>query len=191
MTGLNIQLEGALKLWEIHPEQSKDLVAQAKQMGSMALQETRQAVATLRTETLQQRQELSVTIAPLLQNFERTTGIIPQVNLDSLSLSPTISLTIYRILQELLTNICKYAEADRVQMTVEQMTEPSEPPQRYIKLAVEDNGVGFHPENNTTGFGLRGIQERAAAAGGYAEFISAPGQGCRVQVCLPLPEAVP
>jgi len=112
LTGLNIQLEGALKLWEINPEQSKELVGQAKKMGSMALNETRQAVASLREAPLQEQQNLFEAIAPLLQDFEQMTGIIPHVTLDAPPLSPPLRLTLYRIVQESLTNICKYAQAE-------------------------------------------------------------------------------
>ncbi|MDJ1177611.1 sensor histidine kinase [Roseofilum sp. BLCC_M91] len=189
LTGLNIQLEGALKLWEINPEQSKELVAQAKKMGSMALNETRQAVASLREAPLQERQDLLAAIAPLLQDFEQMTGIMPHVTLDAPPLSPPLRLALYRIVQESLTNICKYAQADRVEIAIEPITErllDSPSPQHYLALTVQDNGVGFHPEHNTTGFGLQGIRERAIAAGGTAEFISAPGKGCTVKVCLPM-----
>jgi DNA-binding NarL/FixJ family response regulator/uncharacterized membrane protein len=55
LTGLNIQLEGALKLWDANPEQARTFVAQAKEMGSTALHEARQAVATLRQTPLAQQ----------------------------------------------------------------------------------------------------------------------------------------
>lgn len=193
LTGLNIQLEGALKLWEIEPSQSKVLVSQAKKMGSMALQEARQAVATLRETPVQQQQDLLTTISPLLQQFEQITGIIPHVTLDSPPLPPALHLTIYRILQEALTNICKHAKADQVEITIERQDEKLPDLQlnkHYLKLTIQDNGVGFHLENNTTGFGLRGIQERAMAGGGKAQFLSSPGTGCTVQICLPLPMEV-
>ncbi len=62
LTGLNIQLEGALKLWDADPDQAKSFVSQAKTMGSTALGEARQAVATLR-ETDTARKDLGSEIA--------------------------------------------------------------------------------------------------------------------------------
>jgi signal transduction histidine kinase len=184
LTGLNIQLEGALKLWEGNPQQAKQFVAQAKEMGSLALRETRQAVATLRGAPLQ-RQDLATAIAPLLQQFEQTTGILPQVSLHCPPLPQSLQITVYRILQEALNNVCKYAQATDVALGVQRS--PTDPTQ--LLIWVQDNGVGFHPQENTTGFGLQGMQERAVAEGGRLQLTSAPGAGCRIEVWLPIPEA--
>ena len=58
-----------------------------------------------------------------------------------------------------------------------------------LHLQVLDNGRGFDPSKNTSGFGLRGMRERANALGGTYQIWSAPGMGCRVSVILPLPES--
>ncbi|MDB9526450.1 sensor histidine kinase [Oscillatoria sp. CS-180] len=184
LTGLNIQLEGALKLWDGNPEQARQFVAQAKEMGSIALQETRQAVATLR-ETKPIDPDLAAAIAPLSHHFQQLTGIVPQVTVESVPLSQPLKLAVHRIVQEALTNVCKHAQADAVAITVQRLSEPSR-----LGITVKDNGVGFHPQDNTTGFGLKGIQERAEAEGGQLQLISSPGQGCTIHVWLPLaPEA--
>jgi signal transduction histidine kinase len=81
LTGLNIQLEGALKLWDANPDQARTFVAQAKEMGSTALYETRQAVATLRQMPLSQ-QDLAGAIAPLTQRLQQVTGVVPDVVVD-------------------------------------------------------------------------------------------------------------
>ncbi|MEM1281467.1 MAG: histidine kinase, partial [Cyanobacteria bacterium P01_H01_bin.152] len=62
LTGLNIQLEGTLKLWDAHPTKARAFVTQAKEMGSTALNETRQAVTTLR-QTPRVQQDLAIAIA--------------------------------------------------------------------------------------------------------------------------------
>ncbi len=87
----------------------------------------------------------------------------------------------YRIVQEGLTNICKYARADRVRISIQ----PSSDPSRLV-ITIQDNGVGFHPYHNITGFGLRGIRERAEAEGGQMRLITAPGEGCTLSVWFPL-----
>lgn len=193
LTGLNIQLESALKLWEIDHQESRKLVSQAKTMGSMALQEAREAVTTLREVPLGQEQDLLTTISPLLQQFEQMTGIIPRVINNSPPLPTALSLIIYRILQEALTNICKHANAEQVEIAINIKAENlpfQKSNKHYLKLIIKDNGVGFHPENNTTGFGLQGIQERAMASGGKAKWQSTPGNGCIVQIFFPLPMEV-
>ena len=184
LTGLNIQLEGALKLWDAHPEQAKTFVAQAKEMGSTALNEARQAVATLRQTPLAQ-QDLAAAIAPLTQRLQQVTGVTPKVSVNCPPLPESLKLTVYRIVQEALTNICKYAQASQVNIDIHALPDVSR-----LHITVQDNGVGFNPQENTTGFGLRGIQERAQAEGGQMQLTTAPGQGCRVQVWLPLPTEV-
>ena len=185
LTGLNIQLEGALKLWEVNPEQARTFVAQAKEMGSTALQETRQAVATLRQTPLGQ-QDLVSAIAPLIQRLQQVMTIVPTVRVDCPALPESVQLTAYRIVQEALTNICKYSQASEVSIAIRALPEVSR-----LHITVQDNGVGFNPQENTTGFGLRGIQERAEAEGGQMQLTTAPDQGCTVQVWLPLPSEVP
>jgi signal transduction histidine kinase len=184
LTGLNIQLEGALKLWDANPEQARTFVAQAKEMGSTALNEARQAVATLRQTPLAQ-QDLAGAIAPLTQRLQQVTGVVPNAVVNCPPLPESLKLTVYRIVQEALTNICKYAQATQVSIVIQPSPDGSQ-----LHITIQDNGVGFDPQDNTTGFGLRGIQERAAAEGGQMQLTTAPGQGCTMQVWLPLPSEV-
>ena len=183
LTGLNIQLEGALKLWDAEPQQAKTFVTQAKEMGSQALRETRQAVATLRHMPLSQ-QDIARAIVPLTQRLQQVTRVMPEVAVDCPPLPESSKLTVYRIVQEALTNICKYAQANQVSITIERSPDSSQ-----LCITIQDDGVGFNPQDNTTGFGLRGIQERAEAEGGQVQLITAPGQGCTLNVWLPLPVA--
>jgi signal transduction histidine kinase len=94
-----------------------------------------------------------------------------------------LAATLYRILQEALTNICKHAQASAVTLTLH-------PSQRQgiagLEVIIQDDGQGFLPGNNQTGFGLQGIQERAQAAGGTLEIRSHPNQGCTLKIWLPM-----
>lgn len=55
-----------------------------------------------------------------------------------------------------------------------------------ILLSIQDNGCGFNQSDNTTGFGLQGMKERTAALSGEIKIISKYGQGCRINVEIPL-----
>lgn len=184
LTGLNIQLEGALKLWDADPERARSFVTQAKTMGSAALGEARQAVATLR-ETNASRNpsgnDLGSEIALLSRRFEETTGVLPIVEMDCPRLPESLNQTVYRIVQEGLTNIWKYARADHVRISLQSSSDPSR-----LAITIQDDGGGFHPHHNRTGFGLRGIRERAEAEGGQMRLITAPGEGCTLTVWVPL-----
>jgi len=182
LTGLNIQLEGALKFWEADPQQARQFVAQAKELGSTALQEVRQAVATLR-EPPTQKQDWRSAIAQLTDRFQQMTEIFPHVTLDCPPLPPSLQLTVYRIVQEALTNICKYAQATSVNIAIHSTASP----RPGLSISIQDDGIGFNLADNRTGYGIQGMKERAEAEGGQFRLVSAPGAGCTVHVWLPLP----
>jgi PAS domain S-box-containing protein len=101
---------------------------------------------------------------------------------DEAQLSDEAQSSLYRIAQEALNNIYKYAEAGRVNVLLETRD-------REVVMIVEDNGQGFRldRENTTnTGFGLIGMRERAALVGGTLEIESAEGSGTTVFVRIPL-----
>lgn len=82
---------------------------------------------------------------------------------------------IYRLVQEALTNIARYSQASQVNIYLEEKA-------KKLFLTIEDNGVGFEPLANTTGFGLQGMRERIEALDGNFNLISKPGAGCKIQV---------
>ncbi len=149
-----------------------------KQLNTRTLQEVRQSVAALRSDPLH-KQSLSEAIAELSAEFQRSTGIVPTSKIQlQKSLDHEQNIAIYRIVQESLTNICKYAAATEVNIEIVQSP-------IHLQVIVEDNGKGFDVSQNTTGFGLQGMQERVLAVMGRLEIITAPGRGCRVEVVLP------
>ncbi len=174
-----IQINNALLYWQSNNDKSLTFLKQAKQLGAEALLEIRRSISVLRSNPLQ-GQPLTTAIKKLVSDFQKTTGIEVACNLYlPLSLSSEINTTIYRILQESLTNISKHAEAKSVVVTLQQQTE-------LIHLSIEDNGTGFDPTQNTTGFGLQGMQERAAALNGQFYLHSQAGKGCQITIDLPL-----
>jgi signal transduction histidine kinase len=89
--------------------------------------------------------------------------------------------------QEALNNVAKHSRADRVDIILEQT-------QELVSLIVEDDGVGFDPpvtESVTEGFGLIGMRERAALAGGRLQIESTPGRGATLILRIPAPAARP
>ncbi len=178
LTALNLQLEGALKLWQTNPERAQVFLREAKQMGSTALQEVRQSVSAMRADPLQGK-GLESAIASLIQDFQRNTDyqITSHLQLPQ-ALSSEVNFTVYRIIQEALTNSSKHAHATQVRIDI-QLTPTG------LRLMVEDNGKGFDWAQNQTGFGLQGMRERVLALGGHLAIASAAGQGCRITVDLP------
>lgn len=105
---------------------------------------------------------------------------------DVSALGETINITVYRIVQECLTNIVKHSRAHRAEVYVRCAD-------RRLFVEVRDDGRGLtEPEaQRATRFGLLGMRERAEALGGHLSLDGAPGQGLRVCVELPLVVAVP
>jgi signal transduction histidine kinase len=179
LTALNLHLEMALKLSQVKPEKSREVLAEAKRLGSIALSDVRQSVSAMRSDPLQ-NQDLSAAIQKLADEFELSNHLKPLCNLaETEHLPPAVATTIYRIVQEALTNISKYAQASEVRIEVQQR--PTE-----IELRVIDNGQGFIPTNNATGFGLQGMRERVLSLHGKFALVSLPNQGCQIKAIIPL-----
>ncbi len=178
LTASNLHLEAALRLLNCDPPQAQALVREAQQLGAQALREVRQSVSTLRAEPLQGK-SLATAIATLAADFQRATKLQPQQTIAiAHPLTVSCQTAAYRILQEALTNICKYADATAVTITVQTS-------ERALHLRVSDNGRGFQPEQTTSGFGLQGMRERAQALKGQLHIQTAPGQGCTITAHLP------
>jgi two-component system sensor histidine kinase UhpB len=104
------------------------------------------------------------------------------------SYGDSIDLTIYRCLQESLTNIIRHAQAKHVAIELgEAVSEPSANSTSQLALTIRDDGRGIDPAA-APGFGLRGMQERAQALGGSCTVDSANGCGTSVRIVIPLCE---
>jgi signal transduction histidine kinase len=98
-------------------------------------------------------------------------------------LSEPLNLTVYRLIQEGLTNIYKHANAQRAEITLERIR-PPECEKDELRLTVVDNGCGMEPRTRTSRFGLSGMRERVEMAGGRFVLESAPGRGLRFEAHL-------
>ncbi|MBN3926617.1 MAG: sensor histidine kinase [Nostoc sp. NMS4] len=174
-----IQINNTLLFWQSNNDKALTFLKQAKELGAEALLEIRRSLSVLRSNPLQ-GQSLKSAIEKLLTDFQQTTGIDPSCEIDIPYTLPTeVNTALYRIVQESLTNICKHAEATSV--TVKLLAHAG-----MIHLSIEDNGKGFNPTQNTTGFGLQGMRERSVALGGKLNLHSQLGTGCCISVSLPL-----
>ncbi len=98
----------------------------------------------------------------------------------------TAELTIYRIIQEALTNVFRHARATRVDITVEpaRRTGPAAPRETAaFKVSVRDNGAGL-PADHKQGFGLIGMRERVLALGGTMT-VASTNHGVTVEALVP------
>lgn len=94
-----------------------------------------------------------------------------------------VSVTIYRLVQESLTNVARHAKATQVTVTLRRASDTR------LNLQIEDDGQGMqNPNDNHAGFGLLGMRERVSSLGGQLVLTSQPMEGMKVLVSLSLGE---
>jgi signal transduction histidine kinase len=93
--------------------------------------------------------------------------------------SDKLKLSIYRIVQEQLTNIFKYAKAQNAWLSLHQSPE-------LVELVIKDDGVGFDTTEKQQGVGLQNISTRAEMHDGKMILESSPGNGCMLTVQFPV-----
>ncbi len=97
------------------------------------------------------------------------------------NIPPPVKETLYRIAQEQLHNIEKYARASAVMLHINSDAE-------LITMSIEDNGIGFDTKKKRSGVGLTNIRNRTESFNGSVRIISAKGEGCLLMVEIPLAE---
>ncbi|HEX4885942.1 MAG TPA: CHASE3 domain-containing protein [Casimicrobiaceae bacterium] len=101
---------------------------------------------------------------------------------DAPPLPPHISIALYRIVQEALTNVLKYAKAKKVELDLVQAEDS-------VSLVIGDDGIGMPPEAKThrLSHGISGMRQRVRALGGEFAIHSTIGRGTMIEVSVPLP----
>ncbi|HUN25677.1 MAG TPA: response regulator [Steroidobacteraceae bacterium] len=165
------------------PADSESLRARAASMSGLidaTMASVREMIARLRPEVLD-RLGLAAAIEWESGEFQRRSGIRCCLALPSeaVELDKGRSTALFRILQELLTNVARHAGATRIDVTVR--CDPQE-----VELTVQDNGHGIDGEaaQSAKSLGLLGVRERALAFGGRVEIAGLPAKGTTVRVAL-------
>ncbi|MDP2449133.1 MAG: CHASE3 domain-containing protein [Polaromonas sp.] len=115
----------------------------------------------------------------LAREFEDRSGLSIITDLETVELGGSAQLTVYRLVQESLTNMGKYAEAKQAEISLHDFD-------GYITVEVRDNGTGFDTTQiKGSSHGLAGMRHRVEAAGGRLTVVSSPGQGTRISAVLP------
>ena len=121
--------------------------------------------------------------------FQQRTGVRCTIDVapavEATTLPADVSVALYRIAQELLTNVTRHAAASQVHIRLFQDA-------GQVTVAVTDNGKGIATEQMTTprSFGLRGMQERAALLGGHFSIVGTPGRGTTACASVPVLEGI-
>ncbi|RZJ65002.1 MAG: PAS domain S-box protein, partial [Flavobacterium sp.] len=151
-------------------------------------------------QAIDELRRLSHQLAPSVEEnttlYDKIQWLIMSLNLDeNISVSIHIDefkapldnntqVIFYRILQEQLSNILKYAEASKVTIDIREID-------HLIHLQVKDNGKGFEVNAKKGGIGLENIRRRVQVLHGKVEIVSSPGKGCEVNVQVPISSSIP
>jgi two-component system sensor histidine kinase UhpB len=147
----------------------------------LALQEIRKLSHSLVSPTLGNR-DMFEAIRDLAADMMQSAGVELEYENQlpsGLELTETRKLVFYRIVQEHLNNVLKYAKASHVKISMYTKDD-----RVYLKL--QDNGVGFEPDKKTKGIGFKNIRNRAQLYAGEMFLDTAPGKGCALEVYLQL-----
>ncbi|MEJ2266973.1 MAG: sensor histidine kinase [Anaerolineales bacterium] len=180
--GLTLQSEAALRqLTSGHLNKTADYLGEIRQSAQQTLQEARLLIFELRPPILE-KDGLAAALKARLEDVEGRSGLKTHVNLDEVGRLPSsIETGLYRIAQESLNNILKHAQASQVTLNLVLN-------QTRVTLEIIDDGTGFDPKmaHGQGGMGLEGMQARAEQIGGNFWMQSAPDEGTRVKVEVPL-----
>jgi PAS domain S-box-containing protein len=163
-------------LWEMDIDEAKKSTEELRQLTRGALAEMRTLLLELRPATLTQTR-LSDLIRQLCEAFIGRSRLPIKLSIDGdCTLPPEVQIAIYRIAQESLNNVFKYARATQVDVNLSISEERA-----HFKTC--DNGIGFDMFTaKPTSLGLRIMRERAEAIGATLEISSQPGSGTCVEV---------
>lgn len=122
---------------------------------------------------------LSTSLEILTNEFSQRIGIDVEANLETVELPDATELTIYRLVQESLTNIGKYAKASKIEVSVHNYP-------TYVSVQIQDDGEGFDLASiRPNSHGLAGMRHRVEAAGGRLTINSKIGEGTTISAVIP------
>lgn len=178
LTVVNVQLEAAQAVMETDPARAHAALSKAQSLTQEGLMDVRRSVAALRAAPTEHR-PLPEAIRILVDEC-RAAGVVAQLTVSGgpRPLPAQAELTLYRAAQEALTNIRKHAHASRADLTLDYGANGN------VRLTARDNGVGSAAPDG--GFGLLGLRERVQLLGGVVNVSTAPGEGFRLEVEVPV-----
>lgn len=117
----------------------------------------------------------------LAGDFEKRWRIDCALDIDprNIQASDAYATTVFRVIQESLTNVARHARASSVSISLQQSRD-------HLRLEIHDNGCGFDVKERTSGFGMIGMRERVLELGGVLKIQTAPDQGTAIFIDLPL-----
>lgn len=181
LTGAFYKLQSIDGLRDRDPAASQAILDEAVRLLGQSMAETRRLISGLRPPILDESGIVEA-VEYLAAEQRQKGGPEIEVQCDETfgRLTPPLEGAIFRIVQESLTNACRYSRSEKVRVELTQAN-------GQVHVDVQDWGVGFDAAQVAGGhYGLQGIRERARLLGGSATIDTAPNRGTRVHIILPL-----
>jgi signal transduction histidine kinase len=173
------QLAAAHSLLPSNPKEAASNLYEAEKLVDDVRRELTDLIHELRPAALK-GEGLVKAVRQLASETEHLIGIPVLVRAQGeRTISLDIEQTIYRVLQGGLSNVARHSFAKMVEIRLNYNKEE-------ITVSIEDDGIGFQPEEQSYGIGLKSIQERAELIDGTVEIISQPGVGTKLIIHAPL-----
>jgi signal transduction histidine kinase len=184
LTAVKINLQAMQRLFD--PSTLTTALADSMDIVEDAIQQVRNLSLDLRPSMLDDL-GLVATLRWYLDRQAKRAGFTAQftANPADMQLPSNLETVCFRLVQEALTNVLRHAQAQRVQVNLQQH-------ETELQLCIRDDGIGFEMEKVLerttygTGLGLLGMQERVTLLGGRLDIDSSPGQGVEIRVYLPI-----
>ena len=178
--GLRVLLSSAARLDD--PQAMRIAMREAAEQLSGDIDSLRSLIVELRPPALDQL-GLAPALTSLAQRTQAASELEVRTDVELAAagrLTPELETTVYRIVQESLTNVVKHARAASIDLAVRGRS-------HEVEITVADDGIGFDPGGAVgTGFGLTGMRERVELAGGELSVLPGPRAGTVIRARLPL-----
>lgn len=180
LTALRMEIANLGRIQQRDPDLFAAHLRQAKEMAEATMKTVRDLAMGLRPSMLD-----DLGLGPAIEwagrEFSRVSGIPVDVSVEGAlaRLTEAQKTSLFRVVQESLTNVARHARAQRVSVRLVESAQ-------RLELVVSDDGRGMEPGRNRRGLGLLGMEERVRELGGAFHLSSAPGAGTTVRVEIPL-----
>ena len=177
LMALSMHLEFAKKICETKPEKVKELIIKSEDIAKSSISSLREIVDLLKEE--REIEDFYGSIYKLINNFHLITDINITFNADKNldTLSPIIKSSIYKTIQEAITNSIRHGKASEINIEISSNN-------KNINLIIKNNGIGCYKLVKSNG--LNGIEDRVKLLNGFVKYSSINNLGFNINISIPI-----
>lgn len=181
LTSTSLYLESLRKIKSTLPERKRNDLEQARHLNKQAMTDARRISHGLMITGIDEHGIMHL-IQQLCYNssMPELTFAFTHNNIDENKISNETKVHIYRIVQEISTNILKHSKATKAKISM------SLDSNGLLKIDIEDNGIGFNLKKMKRGAGLNNITQRITILKGIKEITTSPGNGTKIEIEIPI-----